>query len=84
MPMPQDVQGRFSTQIDAADLAAQMDRSDYLSYTAVMPDGSHIRGYTDSNGLTGRMNSKEAGILRMLLGDDDWAVHIDTDEPIGN
>ena len=73
-----------SVQIDAADLIALSDEQMHMTYKARMPDGSIIQGRTDPQGLTTRLTSPHAGIVKVLLGDDDWAMHIDSDEPIGN
>lgn len=84
LPIAPDMPGRFSVQIDAADLVALSDEQMHLTYKARMPDGSIIQGRTDPQGLTTRLTSPHAGIVKVLLGDDDWAMHIDCDEPIGN
>ena len=84
LPIAPDMPGRFSVQIDAADLIALSDEQMHMTYKARMPDGSIIQGRTDPQGLPTRLTSPHAGIVKVLLGDDDWAMHIDSDEPIGN
>jgi type VI secretion system secreted protein VgrG len=84
MPLAPDVPGWFSGQLDIAELVASAKQTDSLSYTILMPDGSHFKGQTDPQGLTARINSPTPGAAKVLVGDDDWTVHIDSDESIGN
>ncbi|MDE1998679.1 MAG: type VI secretion system tip protein VgrG [Burkholderiales bacterium] len=84
MAVPADLPGRFSTQLDAADLVAGVDGRDSLGYKALMPDGSTIRGKTDSQGSTTRFTSSNAGPVKVLVGEGEWSVHIDADESINN
>ena len=84
MPIPSNLPDRFSTQLDAADLIAGIDWQDSLGYKALMPDGSTIRGKTDSHGITARFNSAASGTVKVLMGEGDWSVHLDADESINN
>ncbi len=84
MPVPVDLPGRFSAQLDAADLVAGIEWRDSIGYKALMPDGSVIRGHTDGQGATYRFASVNGGAVKVLMGDGEWSVHIDVDETINN
>jgi type VI secretion system secreted protein VgrG len=84
LPMAPELPGRFSTQLDALSMVTLSNGPERLSYTAHLPDGSVVRGHTDGQGLSARLGSDQGGTVKLLIGDDDWAVHIDADEPIDN